>query len=94
MIIRKYLRLVDGDRMMTHPEFRQKLEAVGFGVFIPIFSWRAAYGSTWLRFSRVLRLFCAYLYSSRRYYSLEAYPLFSTVRLLAAVVRLSRGFYR
>ena len=37
MIIRKHLRLVDGDRMMTHPQFRQKLEAVGFGVFIPIF---------------------------------------------------------
>ena len=31
------LRLVDGDRMMTHPQFRQKLEAIGFGVFIPIF---------------------------------------------------------
>jgi Kef-type K+ transport system membrane component KefB len=31
------LRLIDADRMMTHPEFHQKLEAVGFGVFIPIF---------------------------------------------------------
>ena len=31
------LKLVDGDRMMTHPQFRQKLEAVGFGVFIPVF---------------------------------------------------------
>jgi Kef-type K+ transport system membrane component KefB len=31
------LRLVDGDRMMTHPQFRQKLEAIGFGVFVPIF---------------------------------------------------------
>jgi len=31
------LRLVDGDRMMTHPFFRQKLEAVGFGIFIPVF---------------------------------------------------------
>jgi len=31
------LRLVDGDRMLTHPQFRQKLEAIGFGVFIPIF---------------------------------------------------------
>ncbi len=31
------LRLVDRDRMMTHPQFRQKLEAVGFGVFIPVF---------------------------------------------------------
>jgi Kef-type K+ transport system membrane component KefB len=31
------LRLVDKDRMMTHPEFRQKLEAIGFGVFIPVF---------------------------------------------------------
>jgi Kef-type K+ transport system membrane component KefB len=31
------LRFVDGDQMMTHPQFRQKLEAVGFGVFIPVF---------------------------------------------------------
>jgi Kef-type K+ transport system membrane component KefB len=31
------LRLVDRDRMMMHPQFRQKLEAIGFGVFIPIF---------------------------------------------------------
>jgi Kef-type K+ transport system membrane component KefB len=31
------LRLVDRDRMLTHPEFRQKLEAIGFGVFIPVF---------------------------------------------------------
>ena len=31
------LRLVDGDTMMTHPQFHQKLEAIGFGVFIPIF---------------------------------------------------------
>jgi Kef-type K+ transport system membrane component KefB len=31
------LRLVNGDRMLTHPQFRQKLEAIGFGVFIPIF---------------------------------------------------------
>jgi Kef-type K+ transport system membrane component KefB len=31
------LTLVDRDRMMTHPRFRVKLEAAGFGVFIPIF---------------------------------------------------------
>jgi Kef-type K+ transport system membrane component KefB len=31
------LRIVDGDRMLTHPHFRQKLEAIGFGVFIPVF---------------------------------------------------------
>jgi Kef-type K+ transport system membrane component KefB len=31
------LRFVDQDRMKTHPEFGQKLEAIGFGVFIPIF---------------------------------------------------------
>ena len=31
------LRFVDGDRLMTHPQFRQKLEAIGFGVFIPVF---------------------------------------------------------
>jgi Kef-type K+ transport system membrane component KefB len=29
--------LADPDRAMTHPDFRHKLEAVGFGVFIPIF---------------------------------------------------------
>ncbi|TMC66821.1 MAG: cation:proton antiporter, partial [Chloroflexota bacterium] len=28
---------IDGDRMMTHPQFRLKLEAIGFGVFIPVF---------------------------------------------------------
>ena len=31
------LRFVDADRMLTHPQFRQKLEAIGFGVFIPVF---------------------------------------------------------
>jgi Kef-type K+ transport system membrane component KefB len=31
------LSLLDRDRAMTHPEFRVKLEAVGFGVFIPVF---------------------------------------------------------
>jgi Kef-type K+ transport system membrane component KefB len=31
------LSLVDRDRNMTHPAFRAKLEAVGFGVFIPVF---------------------------------------------------------
>jgi Kef-type K+ transport system membrane component KefB len=28
---------VDRDREMTHPQFRLKLEAIGFGVFIPVF---------------------------------------------------------
>ena len=31
------LSLVDHDEAMTHPQFRLKLEAVGFGVFIPVF---------------------------------------------------------
>jgi Kef-type K+ transport system membrane component KefB len=31
------LSLLDRDEAMTHPQFRSKLEAVGFGVFIPIF---------------------------------------------------------
>jgi Kef-type K+ transport system membrane component KefB len=31
------LSQVDRDEAMSHPEFRDKLEAVGFGVFIPIF---------------------------------------------------------
>jgi Kef-type K+ transport system membrane component KefB len=31
------LKFVDRDRAMTHPRFREKLEAAGFGVFIPFF---------------------------------------------------------
>jgi Kef-type K+ transport system membrane component KefB len=31
------LSLLDRDQMMTHPDFRRKLEAIGFGVFIPVF---------------------------------------------------------
>jgi Kef-type K+ transport system membrane component KefB len=31
------LTLIDQDQTMTHPQFRRKLEAIGFGVFIPVF---------------------------------------------------------
>jgi Kef-type K+ transport system membrane component KefB len=31
------LRLVDRDEMMTHPKFRVKLEALGYGFLVPIF---------------------------------------------------------
>jgi Kef-type K+ transport system membrane component KefB len=31
------LTLVDQDRQMTHPLFRAKLEAMGFGFFVPVF---------------------------------------------------------
>jgi Kef-type K+ transport system membrane component KefB len=31
------LSLLDRDERMTHPDFRRKLEAIGFGVFIPVF---------------------------------------------------------
>jgi Kef-type K+ transport system membrane component KefB len=31
------LSLIDRDKTMTHPQFRLKLEAAGFGVFIPVF---------------------------------------------------------
>jgi Kef-type K+ transport system membrane component KefB len=31
------LSLLDRDQQMTHPQFRTKLEAVGFGIFIPVF---------------------------------------------------------
>jgi Kef-type K+ transport system membrane component KefB len=31
------LSLIDRDESMTHPQFRLKLEAIGFGVFVPIF---------------------------------------------------------
>jgi Kef-type K+ transport system membrane component KefB len=31
------ISLLDRDEVMTHPDFRRKLEAIGFGFFIPIF---------------------------------------------------------
>ena len=31
------LTLLDADAVMTHPQFRRKLEAIGFGFFIPVF---------------------------------------------------------
>ena len=31
------LKLVDQDRMMTHAFFHRKLEAAGFGIFVPVF---------------------------------------------------------
>ena len=31
------LTLADPDQVMTHPELRSKLQAIGFGVFIPVF---------------------------------------------------------
>ena len=31
------LTLIDRDEVMTHPQFRLKLEAIGFGLFIPVF---------------------------------------------------------
>src|SRR5262245_21801593 len=31
------VKLVDRDETLTHPQFRQKLEAVGYGVFVPVF---------------------------------------------------------
>ena len=31
------LTLLDRDKMMTHPDFRLKLESAGYGIFIPIF---------------------------------------------------------
>jgi Kef-type K+ transport system membrane component KefB len=31
------LTLVDSNKMLTHPRFRTKLEAIGFGVFVPFF---------------------------------------------------------
>jgi Kef-type K+ transport system membrane component KefB len=31
------LTLLDADQVMTHPQFRRKLEAIGFGFFIPVF---------------------------------------------------------
>ena len=31
------LKLVDRDEIMAHPDFRTKLDAIGYGIFIPVF---------------------------------------------------------
>jgi Kef-type K+ transport system membrane component KefB len=62
------LRLVDRDAM-THPNFRLKLEAVGFGVFIPVF-----FVTTGLQFN------AAALFASSA--TLLRVPLFLAVLLL------------
>jgi len=31
------ISVADPDRVMTHPDFRRKLEAIGFGFFVPVF---------------------------------------------------------
>ena len=31
------ISVIDRDRSMTHPQLRAKLEAIGFGVFVPVF---------------------------------------------------------
>jgi Kef-type K+ transport system membrane component KefB len=53
------LSLIDRDQTMTHPEFREKLEAAGFGIFIPVF-----FVTTGLRFD-VNALFASVLTVAR-----------------------------
>jgi Kef-type K+ transport system membrane component KefB len=76
------LSLIDRDEATTHPQFRLKLEAIGFGVFIPVFfvtsglrfDLRALFAST----STVARvpLFLLAIYLAR------GLPAFVYVRLL------------
>ena len=49
------LSLLDRDEQMTHPEFRRKLEAIGFGVFIPVFFITSGLSSTSTRSRRAAR---------------------------------------
>jgi Kef-type K+ transport system membrane component KefB len=76
------LSLIDSDRAMTHPQFRLKLEAVGFGVFIPVFfvtsGLRFDLGALFSSASTVARvpLFLLAIYLAR------GLPAFVYVRLL------------
>jgi Kef-type K+ transport system membrane component KefB len=51
------LRLVDGDRMLNIHSFVKSSMRLALASLSPSFSWRAEYGLTWLRSSRVLRPF-------------------------------------
>jgi Kef-type K+ transport system membrane component KefB len=64
------LRIVDRDEAMTHPQFRLKLEAAGFGIFVPFFF--VASG---------IRLDLAALFDSGK--ALASVPLFVGALLLA-----------
>ena len=76
------LSLVDRDEALTHPQFRVKLDAVGFGVFIPIFfvtsGIRFDLGALFASASTVARvpLFLLAIYIAR------GLPAFVYVRLL------------
>jgi Kef-type K+ transport system membrane component KefB len=76
------LSLIDRDEAMTHPQFRLKLEAVGFGVFIPVFfvtsGLRFDLGALFSSASTVARvpLFLLAIYLAR------GLPAFVYVRLL------------
>jgi len=84
------LKLVDRDRMMTHPQFRVKLEAAGFGVFIPFFFVASgikfdlhalfAKGST----LALVPIFLALLLAARGLPALLYRPLVGTYRATAA----------
>ena len=87
------LRLVDGDRMMTHPQFRQKLEASWLWcLYSDLFycNWHTIRsGSTPLQsfdHCACTDIPCGVITRS------GVFQLFSIVRLLAIVVRLSQGF--
>jgi Kef-type K+ transport system membrane component KefB len=76
------LSLIDRDDAMTHPQFRVKLDAVGFGVFIPIFfvttGVRFDVNSLFANASTIARvpLFLLAIYLAR------GLPAFAYVRLL------------
>jgi Kef-type K+ transport system membrane component KefB len=84
------LVLVDRDRSLTHPQFRVKLEAVGFGVFIPVFfvssGVRFDLGALFADASTVARvpLFLFAIYLARGLPALVYTPLLGLRRSLVA----------
>lgn len=84
------VKFVDRDQGMTHPQFRQKLEAVGFGVFIPFF-----FVTTGVRFDlealfgsgetiALIPIFLAALLAARGLPAIVYRPLASTTQTVAA----------
>src|SRR5919206_437028 len=72
------ISLVDHDQVMTHPDFRRKLEAAGFGVFIPAF-----FVTSGVRF-HLLALIFAFVSSARR----ARWTPLAIVPLLVAIIWL------
>jgi hypothetical protein len=81
------LNMVDRDAMSTHPHFRIKLEAIGYGVLVPVFSSPPGSGSISRRCSTAPPPSPEFPCCSSRYWSCERFQPRATDPRSAPVAR-------